>query len=167
MAEAVAAPLELGTKKISSLLRMYAVPGIIAQTAASLYNMVDSIYIGHIKDHYKEAAQVLKLPPLVYPSLLLLVGYPADDARQVRKPRFDKKYIVHENTYHRLTGEELTRMYSDRFFFTPKNTLGAENAAQQFYLNKYVKSPTYKNSVRSVHEVLKNWAGAEKIKFDD
>ena len=29
---------------------MYAVPGIIAQTAASLYNMVDSIYIGHIKD---------------------------------------------------------------------------------------------------------------------
>ena len=126
-----------------------------------------SVYIGHIKDHYKEAAQVLKLPPLVYPSLLLLVGYPADDARQVRKPRFDKKYIVHENTYHRLTGEELTRMYSDRFFFTPKNTLGAENAAQQFYLNKYVKSPTYKNSVRSVHEVLKNWAGAEKIKFDD
>lgn len=29
---------------------MYAVPGIIAQTAASLYNVVDSIYIGHIKD---------------------------------------------------------------------------------------------------------------------
>ena len=46
----VVAPTELGTKKIGSLLRMYAVPGIIAQTAASLYNMVDSIYIGHIKD---------------------------------------------------------------------------------------------------------------------
>ena len=44
------APTELGTRKIGSLLRMYAVPGIIAQTAASLYNMVDSIYIGHIKD---------------------------------------------------------------------------------------------------------------------
>lgn len=43
-------PTELGTKKISTLLRMYAVPGIIAMTAASLYNMVDSIYIGHIKD---------------------------------------------------------------------------------------------------------------------
>ena len=42
------APTELGTKKIGTLLRMYAVPGIIAQTAASLYNMVDSIYIGHI-----------------------------------------------------------------------------------------------------------------------
>lgn len=44
------APTELGTEKIGKLLRMYAVPGIIAQTAASLYNMVDSIYIGHIRD---------------------------------------------------------------------------------------------------------------------
>ena len=43
-----AAPTELGTEKIGKLLKMYAVPGIIAQTAASLYNMVDSIYIGHI-----------------------------------------------------------------------------------------------------------------------
>jgi len=42
------APTELGTYKIGKLLKMYAVPGIIAQTAASLYNMVDSIYIGHI-----------------------------------------------------------------------------------------------------------------------
>ena len=50
MAAASTAPTELGTLKISKLLKMYAVPGIIAQTAASLYNMVDSIYIGHIKD---------------------------------------------------------------------------------------------------------------------
>jgi len=48
MPSPAAAPLELGTRKISHLLRDYAVPGIIAQTAASLYNMVDSIYIGHI-----------------------------------------------------------------------------------------------------------------------
>ena len=50
MAESGLAPTELGSLKISKLLKMYAVPGIIAQTAASLYNMVDSIYIGHIKD---------------------------------------------------------------------------------------------------------------------
>ena len=50
MATSGAAPTELGTEKIGKLLKMYAVPGIIAQTAASLYNMVDSIYIGHIKD---------------------------------------------------------------------------------------------------------------------
>ena len=44
------APTELETRKISTLLKEYAVPGIIAMTASSLYNMVDSIYIGHIKD---------------------------------------------------------------------------------------------------------------------
>ena len=50
MAAAGTAPTELGTQKIGTLLKSYAIPGIIAQTAASLYNMVDSIYIGHIKD---------------------------------------------------------------------------------------------------------------------
>lgn len=40
-------PTELGTEKISKLLRQYAIPAIIAMTASSLYNMVDSIFIGH------------------------------------------------------------------------------------------------------------------------
>jgi len=39
-------PLELGTQKVSKLLKQYALPAIIAMTASSLYNMVDSIYIG-------------------------------------------------------------------------------------------------------------------------
>ena len=43
------APTELGTEKISKLLAKYAIPGIIAMTASSLYNMVDSIFIGHIE----------------------------------------------------------------------------------------------------------------------
>lgn len=50
MAEAGAAPLELGTKSIKTLLKQYAVPSIIASTASSLYNMVDSVFIGHIPD---------------------------------------------------------------------------------------------------------------------
>lgn len=39
--------LELGTQPIHKLLWKYALPAIIAMTAASLYNIVDSIYIGH------------------------------------------------------------------------------------------------------------------------
>ena len=50
MAIAGAVPTELGDKRIRDLLMQYAVPAIIAMTASSLYNMVDSIYIGHIKD---------------------------------------------------------------------------------------------------------------------
>ena len=42
------APTELGTESVGKLLKKYAVPGIIAMTASSLYNMVDSIFIGHI-----------------------------------------------------------------------------------------------------------------------
>lgn len=43
-----AAPTELGTEKVSSLLKRYAIPAIIAMTASSLYNMVDSIFIGNM-----------------------------------------------------------------------------------------------------------------------
>ena len=39
-------PTALGTEKVSKLLMQYAVPSIIAMTASSLYNMVDSIFIG-------------------------------------------------------------------------------------------------------------------------
>ena len=46
MAEKSAIPVELGTEKIGTLLKQYALPAIIAQTASSLYNMVDSIFIG-------------------------------------------------------------------------------------------------------------------------
>ena len=40
-------PLVLGTEPIGKLLAQYAIPAIIAMTASSLYNMVDSIFIGH------------------------------------------------------------------------------------------------------------------------
>ena len=38
---------ELGTQPIRHLLFKYAMPAIIAMTASSLYNIVDSIFIGH------------------------------------------------------------------------------------------------------------------------
>ena len=41
-----AAPVDLGTESIGKLLKKYALPSIIAMTASSLYNMIDSIYIG-------------------------------------------------------------------------------------------------------------------------
>ncbi len=37
----------MGTERIGKLLMQYAIPAIIAMTASSLYNMVDSIFIGH------------------------------------------------------------------------------------------------------------------------
>ncbi len=40
-------PTALGIESIGKLLMQYAVPAIIAMTASSLYNMVDSIFIGN------------------------------------------------------------------------------------------------------------------------
>lgn len=44
-----AATLELGTKPVGKLLMQYALPAIVAMTASSLYNMIDSIFIGQIE----------------------------------------------------------------------------------------------------------------------
>ena len=40
-------PSELGTRPVGELLKQYAIPSIIAMLASSLYNIVDSIFIGH------------------------------------------------------------------------------------------------------------------------
>ncbi|MBP5278305.1 MAG: MATE family efflux transporter, partial [Prevotella sp.] len=40
------ATLELGTEPVGKLLLQYALPAIVAMVASSLYNMVDSIFIG-------------------------------------------------------------------------------------------------------------------------
>ncbi|MDT3366744.1 MAG: MATE family efflux transporter [Bacteroidota bacterium] len=42
------APTELGTLSVTTLLRRFAIPAIIAMTASSLYNMIDSAFLGHI-----------------------------------------------------------------------------------------------------------------------
>ena len=42
------ATLELGTKPVGKLLAQYALPAIIAMTAASLYNIIDRIFIGQV-----------------------------------------------------------------------------------------------------------------------
>ncbi len=42
------ATLELGTKPVGQLLLQYALPAIIAMTAASLYNIIDRVFIGQV-----------------------------------------------------------------------------------------------------------------------
>lgn len=40
-------PHSLGTERIRTLLFRYSIPAIIAMTATSLYNLIDSVFIGH------------------------------------------------------------------------------------------------------------------------
>ncbi len=48
-------PTELGTERVGKLLMQYAIPAIIAQIAASLYNLIDRAFIGHMPDVGPEA----------------------------------------------------------------------------------------------------------------
>jgi putative MATE family efflux protein len=55
-------PLLLGTEPIGKLLMQYALPAIIAMTASSLYNIVDSIFIGHGVGHLAIAGLAITHP---------------------------------------------------------------------------------------------------------
>ena len=67
-------PAELGTEKIGKLLMKYAIPAIIAQTASSLYNMIDSVFIGHIPEVGAEAISGLAT---TFPFMNLSVAFGA------------------------------------------------------------------------------------------
>lgn len=55
-------PTELGTESIKKLLLQYAVPSIIAMSCSSLYNLVDSIFIGQFAGGYALAGLALTFP---------------------------------------------------------------------------------------------------------
>jgi putative MATE family efflux protein len=56
------APLSLGTDNIGKLLTQYAIPAIIAMTASSLYNITDSIFIGHGVGHLALSGLAITFP---------------------------------------------------------------------------------------------------------
>ena len=82
-------PTELGTEKISKLLRQYAVPAIIAMTASSLYNMVDSIFIGHGVGTFAIAGLALTFPLMNYITVPML-----KKQLHARQAEIDRTHIV-------------------------------------------------------------------------
>ena len=63
---------ELGTEKISKLLRAMALPLIIAQIVNGLYNLVDRVFLGHIEG---EGAMILTGVGLTYPVILIISAF--------------------------------------------------------------------------------------------
>jgi putative MATE family efflux protein len=55
-------PLTLGTERIGKLLGQYALPAIVAMVASSLYNIVDSVFIGHGVGRWAIAGLALTYP---------------------------------------------------------------------------------------------------------
>ena len=56
------APVSLGTDNIGKLLMQYAFPAIVAMAASSLYNITDSIFIGHGVGHLALSGLAITFP---------------------------------------------------------------------------------------------------------
>ncbi len=120
-----------------------------------------SCYLGHILSHIEDNRVLLDLPPYVFPVLAVIFGYPAEGTKRVKSKRFAGKYIIHNNSYHRLNPEELNEMFAERFHCPEGNRYGAENIAQYSYINKFGHKPAYAEVGRSVREIIKNWQGRQ------
>ena len=69
---------------------------------------IGSCYIGDIMENCEGLRSLLALPEYVFPAAMLVFGYPTEKAmNRELLPRIDRKYVVHENSYHRLSAAEL------------------------------------------------------------
>ncbi len=105
------------TPETGDLLLAYSDALIAAQNtvvAAESLN-IGSCYIGDIIENCEKVQDLLKLPEYVMPAAMLVYGYPTQQQKQRTKPaRFNKEYIVFENSYQKLSPEEHKRMYEQR-----------------------------------------------------
>lgn len=71
-----------------------------------------SCYIGDIIENCETVREILGLPDYVIPAAMVVYGYPQESQKTRKKPqRFEKEYIVFENTYKILSKEEHTMMF--------------------------------------------------------
>lgn len=120
---------------------------------------IGSCYIGDIMENYETHRSLLNLPPFVFPITMLCFGYYPAAERPKPRDRFDSQYIVRENTYQRLTLDELEVMFRNRAAeFNPQNSFKAANFAQWMYAKK-TGAAFSEEMARSVRSALKNWQG--------
>jgi len=120
---------------------------------------VGSCYIGDIMEQYETHKDLLCLPQYVFPICMLVFGYPTQQQKdRGYTSRFDEKFIVFENRYHRLGKDEFDEMFAERQsrLQTGKAIKDIKNVGQATYLRKF--SADFSMEMRrSVHEILKEW----------
>ncbi|MBQ1512212.1 MAG: nitroreductase family protein [Erysipelotrichaceae bacterium] len=113
---------------------------------------IGSCYIGDIMENCEEVRSLLKLPEYVFPAALLVFGYPTEQQKERIKPkRAELKYIVSEDSYHRLSREELKQMLLKN---CSEETY--DNWIAAFCKRKY-NSGFSREMTRSVREYLKQF----------
>ena len=76
---------------------------------------IGSCYIGDIMENCEKQRSILQLPEYVFPAVMLVFGWPTEQQKQRQKPeRCERKYIVHENAYRSMDGQELRKMLAHK-----------------------------------------------------
>ncbi len=113
-----------------------------------------SCYIGDIMENCGKVRDMLDLPDYVFPAAMVVYGYPSENQKKRNKPvRFEKSYIVSENRYRKLKGEEISAYHDAR-----NNKSGKINpeTIEAFCKRKYMSDFSIEMN-RSVSEYLKNF----------
>ena len=76
---------------------------------------IGSCYIGDIMENAETQREILGLPKYVFPAAMVVFGYPTEQEIRREKPKtVDMKYVVHENSYHEFSENELMDMFADK-----------------------------------------------------
>ena len=147
---------------VGDLLLAVSDANIAAQNAVTAAESlgIGSCYIGDIMENIETHRELLGLPAYVFPAAMVVFGYPTEQQKQREKPaRFDLKYIVCENTYHRMDETELREMFSQR-----TGLRSYEDWMKAFCERKY-NSAFAREMSRSVRTVLESF-GAQSASDD-
>ena len=120
---------------------------------------IGSCYIGDILEKYEYHRELLHLPQYAVPISLLSLGYYREGHKRVHRKRFDRKYVVFEEAYQRLSDEELEEMFSEKAkSFVKGPAVTADNFAQAFYKRK-TGAAFSREMKRSVRAMIESYTG--------
>ena len=120
---------------------------------------IGSCYIGDIMEQYEIHKELFDLPKYTFPICMLVFGYPTRE--QLHRPytrRFDKRFILFENHYRRLSHTELAEMFAEnekQMSGAPARD-GIASFGQAMYFRKF-DSDFSREMSRSVRLILKEW----------
>lgn len=116
-----------------------------------------SCYIGDVLENCEKHQKMLNLPPSAVPVCMVVIGYPTRQQMERRKPeRFDKKYVVGENTYPHLSNEEIRACHLDLMNRNSKGELSFIEYMRAF-CNRKFNSAFSREMTRSVNKYLEEF----------
>ena len=120
---------------------------------------IGSCYIGDIMERYEIHGELFGLPNYAVPILMAVFGYPTEQQKERKKPlRAPLDFLVHENHYRRLAGEELRNGIAPN-----RGDMDFEEWMKRFCSRKYHSGFSLEMS-RSIQAALDHFCGRDQNK---